>query len=292
MPFVAARWRVRTQTLSNADHTLVMGVLNVTPDSFSDGGSFRDAGVAVTAGLELWRQGADIVDVGGESTRPGAASVDLDEELGRVLPVVAGLVAEGVVVSIDTSKPAVAQAAVGSGAEIINDITGLRGAEMRRIAAECAAGVVLVHLRGTPQNMQDDPRYDDVVSDVLGEVEEGVARAIGDGVERDRICIDPGIGFGKTFDHNLELLGSLDRFVATAMPVLVGASRKGFLGWILDQAGHPAPAAGRDAATAATTAFAIAAGATVVRVHDVASTLQVARVADAIVRGGTTPPTG
>ncbi len=284
MTFTASEWRLRTTSLTTADHTLVMGVLNVTPDSFSDGGEVDGVEAAIAEGMRLWDEGADIVDVGGESTRPGAHPVDADEEIRRVLPVVDGLAAAGVIVSIDTSKPQVAGVALASGAEIVNDVTGLRSHEMRRVCAEAGAGVVLMHMRGSPTDMQRDPRYNDVVGEVAAYLMDAAGDAVAAGVERTRICIDPGIGFGKTFEHNLMLLADLERFVATGYPVLVGASRKGFLGWILERAGHPAAAHQRDAATAATTARAVAAGAAVVRVHDVAGALQVTRVSDAIVR--------
>jgi len=292
MPFAAVDWRVRTQTLTNADHTLIMGVLNVTPDSFSDGGRFATSSDAIAAGLHLRTSGADIVDVGGESTRPGAFPVDSDEELERVAPVVAGLAAEGVVVSIDTSKPVVAAAAVAHGAEIVNDVTGLRSPEMRHIVADTAVGAVVMHMRGTPATMQVDPQYNEVVSDVRTELAAAMDAAVAAGVDAAALCADPGIGFGKTLEHNLQLLAGLEELVGLGVPVLVGASRKGFLGAILDAAGHGAPADGRDAATAATTVRAITAGAMAVRAHNVASTLQVARVADAIVRAHSAQKSG
>lgn len=284
MTFTPVQWRIRTCTLTTADHTLIMGVLNVTPDSFSDGGRLGDVGAAVAEGLRLWGDGADIVDVGGESTRPGARPVAAAEEAERVVPVVRRLVEEGVVVSVDTSKPVVAEAALAAGAEVVNDISAFRDPDMARVCAAAGAGVVLMHMRGTPADMQDDPRYDDVVAEVAAALASAAATAAAAGIEPVRIAIDPGIGFGKTYADNLALLAGLGRFVASGHPVVVGASRKRFLGWILERAGHPAPPAGRDAATGATTVRAVDAGVAVVRVHNVASALQVARTADAIVR--------
>jgi len=273
--------------LSTADHTLVMGVLNVTPDSFSDGGRFdaTDAtDAAVAAGLDLWRQGADLVDVGGESTRPGSVGVSVAEETDRVISVVAALAAAGVLVSVDTSKPEVAAAALDAGAEVVNDITALADPDMAALCAARGPGVVLMHMQGTPETMQLDPRYHDVVAEVARYLIDRAAAAVAAGVDPARICLDPGIGFGKRLDHNLDLLSGVATLAATGYPVLIGTSRKGFLGEILATAGHGAPADRRDPATHATTALAVVAGAAVVRAHDVVGTLQAARTADAIVR--------
>ncbi len=295
----AVEWRVRTRTLGTADHTLVMGVLNVTPDSFSDGGRFDrrgdgsgvDHGAAVRAGLEMWEDGADLIDVGGESTRPGSSGIGLDEELDRVVPVVAELTAEGVTVSVDTTKREVAATALDSGAEVINDITALGDEAMAALCAERGAGVVLMHMQGTPTTMQHAPTYTDVLSEVRDYLLARADAAIRTGVQRERICIDPGIGFGKSFADNLNLLARLDVLVGSGFPVLVGSSRKAFLGAILDGTGHGVLARERDHATSATTALAVAAGVAVVRVHDVAAAVQAARTADAIVRGsGRTVP--
>lgn len=277
-------WQLRTRALSTRDHTLIMGILNVTPDSFSDGGAVADADDAIRRGLELWEAGADIVDVGGESTRPYAEPVTLDEELMRVAPVVEGLVESGVCVSVDTSKPEVAEVVVGAGAEIINDVRALQADGMAAVCAGAGVGVVLMHMQGSPETMQEDPRYDDVVAEVATFLSARADAAVAAGIDPARICIDPGIGFGKTFDHNLSLLSSVGRFAELGYPLLLGTSRKGFLGQILESAGHPAVSGSRDAATGATVALAIAAGATVVRVHDVVGALQVARTTDAIVR--------
>ncbi len=296
--FSAISWRLRSQELSTADHTLVMGVLNVTPDSFSDGGRFVDrAGgahvdAAVAVGVELWRQGADLVDVGGESTRPGADPLPVAEEIDRVIPVIAGLADLGVPVSVDTRRAEVAAAALAAGAEVVNDVSALADGDMAGVCADTGAGVVLMHMLGDPATMQQDPRYDDVVEEVAAYLAGRAEMAVAAGIDPGRICIDPGIGFGKTDAHNLALLANLGRFVATGLPVLVGASRKGFLGRLLDRAGHPVPPAGRDMATAATTALAISAGVAVIRAHEVGGTLQVARTADAIVRATRSDSTG
>jgi dihydropteroate synthase len=264
-----------------------MGVLNVTPDSFSDGGRFAttagvDAAAAAEAGKRLWDEGADIIDVGGESTRPGARPVAVETELERTIPVVSALAAEGKLVSIDTSKPDVAAAALRAGAVIVNDVTGLGDPAMVEICAAFGAGVVLMHMQGEPATMQDDPRYADVVTEVKTHL---VGRLERSGLDPATVCLDPGIGFGKTSDHNLTLLSHLQEFVSLGSPVLVGSSRKGFLGGILADAGcGEVSREQRDLATAATTVLAVAAGVAVVRVHNVSMTVDVVRVADAIVR--------
>ena len=265
-----------------------MGVLNVTPDSFSDGGLVDETGVdheaAFVRGKSMVDQGADVVDVGGESTRPGSAGVGADEEIRRVVPVVERLAAAGVVVSIDTSKAAVAQAALDAGAEIVNDVTALSDPEMAKVCAASGCGLVLMHMQGTPRTMQEAPQYDDVVLDVAYALRDAAAAAVESGIERSKIVLDPGIGFGKTWNHNLELLHNLERIALLGYPLLVGASRKSFLGAILDAAGHHTEPSERDPATLATVALAIASGVAAVRVHDVAGALQAARTADAIVR--------
>ncbi len=288
--FEEVSWRLRTRTLNTREHTLIMGVVNVTPDSFSDGGSFTtpraelDHDAAINHGLRLRESGADLVDVGGESTRPGSRGVDLAAELGRVIPVVEGLAAAGVIVSVDTSKAGVATAAIDAGAEVINDVTSLADPAMAPVCADAGVGVVLMHKQGPPETMQDDPHYGEVVSEVRDYLLDAAERARRAGIPSDRVCLDPGIGFGKTLEHNLELLARLDVLVAIGLPILVGASRKGSLGKILEQSGHPAPAPNRDPATGATVALAVAQGAAVVRVHNVGAALQAARTADAIVR--------
>lgn len=266
-----------------------MGIVNVTPDSFSDGGAFYrsgkfEPGRAIAHGLRLMAEGADLVDVGGESTRPGSEPVAADDELDRVIPVVEGLVSGGAVVSIDTSKVAVARAALDRGAHVLNDVTGLRDPALRRIVAEGGAGVVVMHMQGTPPTMQREPSYTDVVAEVRNFLVAQAQLAERDGIEASAICIDPGIGFGKTFEHNLALLAELEALVDCGYPVMLGASRKGFLGALLRAGGVDTSAVQRDPATAATTALAVAAGVRVVRVHDVAIAQQVVLTADAIVR--------
>ncbi|HEY5109444.1 MAG TPA: dihydropteroate synthase [Acidimicrobiales bacterium] len=252
------------------ERALVMGILNVTPDSFSDGGSWFEAGRAIARGLELIAEGADIVDVGGESTRPGAATVPVEEELRRGVPVVEAL-SPHVRVSIDTTKEAVAEAAVAAGATLINDVS----ASLWPAAARCGVGWVAMHRKGASATMQDDPRYDDVVTEVRDHLAGRAARAAEAGVEE--IWIDPGIGFGKTLDHNLELLAGLDALVATGHPVLVGTSRKAFLGVLAaGPDGAPAPVADRLPGSLATATWALQQGAGMVRVHDVAATVQAA----------------
>ena len=271
----------RTRALTTDDGTLVMGVLNVTPDSFSDGGLNADTVVAIARGREMASQGAAIVDVGGESTRPGADPVPADEEMRRVVPVVEALAADGIVVSIDTSKPEVAEAALAAGAEIVNDVTALGTPGMAELVGETGAGVVLMHMQGEPRTMQADPTYDDVVAEVTEFLVDRAASARAAGVGPERICLDPGIGFGKRLEHNLTLLGDGVRsLVATGHPVLVGASRKSFLQHLLGEIAMEE----RDAPSAAAHALAIAAGASVIRVHNVVMSLRIARVADAIVR--------
>jgi dihydropteroate synthase len=273
-------WRLRTRRIGNRDHTLIMGVVNVTPDSFSDGGDFADATEAIAHGRRLVSQGADVVDIGGESTRPGSEAVSADDELARVLPVVKALADDGVVVSIDTSKAAVAEQALAAGAEIVNDVSALGDPDMAGLVATTGAGVVLMHMRGKPSTMQQDPSYDDVVAEVRDELLEAARVAESAGIRIDQICLDPGIGFGKTVSHNLTLLRRLNQLTEAGYPILLGTSRKSFLGSIADVP----DAKDRDLATAATTALAVAAGVFCVRVHDVPGNLQSARIADAIVR--------
>jgi dihydropteroate synthase len=267
----------------------VMGVVNVTPDSFSDGGRYLDPEAAVSHGLELEAEGAAILDIGGESTRPGAAPVEVGEELRRVLPVIGGLVAAGVraQISIDTSKAAVADAALGAGATLVNDVTALKGdPEMAAVIAHAGAECCLMHMLGDPRTMQDDPRYDDVVTDVRAFLEERLGAAVAAGVAERRILLDPGIGFGKTAGHNLELLRRLGELVAMGRPVVIGTSRKSFLGALT----------GRDvehrlSGTIATNVLAYERGATIFRVHEVAPVVDALKVTAATV-AATTPTTG
>jgi dihydropteroate synthase len=260
---------------------LIMGVVNVTPDSFSDGGLFLDADAAVEHGLRLTAEGADILDIGGESTRPGADPVGEDEELRRVVPVIERLVRSGQArLSIDTTKAAVARAALAAGASLVNDVSALRfDPAMAGLVAETGAGCCLMHMLGEPRTMQEDPRYGDVVSDVKSFLEERLAFAVAEGVDEERVWLDPGIGFGKTVAHNLELLRRLGEIVAIGRPVVVGTSRKSFLGKL---AGGR-PEGERLPGTIATNVLALERGASVFRVHDVAPVVDALAVAAATV---------
>jgi dihydropteroate synthase len=261
---------------------LIMGVVNVTPDSFSDGGRFLDADAAVEHGLRLTAEGADILDIGGESTRPGAGPVGADEELRRVVPVIERLARSGQArLSIDTTKAGVARAALEAGASLVNDVSAFRfDANMAALVAETEAGCCLMHMLGEPRTMQENPRYDDVVSDVKAFLEERLAFAVGEGIEEDRVWLDPGIGFGKTVEHNLELLRRLDEIVAIGRPVVVGTSRKSFLGKLAGGRGEGERLPG----TIATNVLALERGATVFRVHDVAQNADALAVAAATFR--------
>jgi dihydropteroate synthase len=262
--------------------TLIMGVVNVTPDSFSDGGLYLDAEAAIAHGRELVRDGADLLDVGGESTRPGAEEVDAETERNRVEPVIAELTVElaqgGREISVDTSKLSVAEAALDAGATIVNDVTALRAdPEIGSLCAERGAGLVLMHMQGDPRTMQDEPRYDDVVDDVRAFLAERLQLALDAGVEEERVWLDPGIGFGKTLDHNLELLRRLGELRDLGRPLVVGTSRKSFIGRI-----DGSEVGERLGGTIASSVLAAAEGADVLRVHDVAEVAQAARVAAAI----------
>ena len=267
---------------------VVMGVVNVTPDSFSDGGAWLDPDAAIAHGRALVAQGATILDIGGESTRPGAEPVSEAEELRRVVPVLDGLAGAGARLSIDTSKAAVAAAALDAGASIVNDVTALRGdPAMAALIAERGCEVCLMHMLGEPRTMQRDPRYGDVVADVRAFLAERLEHAIGAGIAEERIWLDPGMGFGKTIDHNLELLARLDEIVALGRPVVVGTSRKSFLGTIT---GGREPGE-RIAGTIATNVIALTRGASVFRVHDVAEARDALLVAAATLRGRWLPRT-
>jgi dihydropteroate synthase len=247
----------------------IMGVVNVTPDSFSDGGRYFDAAAAIEHGLELAAEGAAILDVGGESTRPGAAPVPEAEELRRVIPVIEGLIARGAGarISIDTSKAGVAARALAAGASLVNDVTALRSdPEMAGVVAGAGVDCCLMHMLGDPRTMQDDPRYDDVVNDIKAFLAERMRAAVAAGIAEERILLDPGIGFGKTIEHNLELLRRLGEFLDLGRPLVVGTSRKAFLGRLT---GREAPE-DRLAGTIATNVLAYERGARVFRVHDVA----------------------
>ncbi len=273
-------WKLRTRELP-LDTPLLMGVVNVTPDSFSDGGETLERAAAVARGLQLVGQGASIVDVGGESTRPGAQPVDAHEEARRVVPVVAELAEKDVIVSVDTSKPQVARDALDAGAEIVNDVTACADPMMVEVVAGSGSGVVLMHMRGEPRTMQDDPTYEDVVEEVSEFLEQRSLALEAAGVDPRSIGVDPGIGFGKTVGHNLEILRRLDRLVALQRVVVLGASRKSFLGVVTGKR-HPAD---RDLATAVVTGIGVMAGVNVFRVHDAGSSADAAAVATAIVAG-------
>ena len=256
-----------------------MGILNVTPDSFSDGGRFGSPEGAVEHALRMAEEGADLIDVGGESTRPGSPPVPAAEELRRVMPVIEGLRGRlPVPISIDTSKAEVAREASGAGAAIVNDVTALRGdPAMAQVAREAGAGVVLMHMQGTPATMQDDPRYGDVVAEVAAFLRERLGAAQDAGIPAERIVLDPGIGFGKTFEHNLELFRRMRELCALGRPLLVGASRKAFIGRLLGL-----PVEERLEGTAAAVTAAVLAGARIVRVHDAREMARVVLVADAL----------
>ena len=246
-----------------------MAIVNVTPDSFSDGGKFLSSDRAVEQALQIVADGADILDIGGESTRPCADPVSAAEEIDRVLPVIENLAAETKVpISIDTSKANVAAAAIAAGAQIINDVTGLEGdPEMVGVAVQTKAGVCAMHMQGTPRTMQDDPQYDDVVADVSSWMKRRKERLLKAGIAAEKICLDPGIGFGKTFSHNVELLQRADEFLSLDAPILIGHSRKGFLGTLIGD-----PAVERDSGTLAITLMMASKGIHVVRVHEIAAT--------------------
>ncbi|MEU8935198.1 dihydropteroate synthase [Streptomyces sp. NPDC048409] len=266
------------------DRCAVMGVVNVTPDSFSDGGRWFDTAIAVKHGLDLVAEGADLVDVGGESTRPGATRVDEDEELRRVVPVVRGLAAEGVVVSVDTMRASVARQALAAGAALVNDVSGgLADPGMIPVVAESGAPFVVMHWRGFLEGGNVRGVYDDVVAEVIDELRARVDAVLAGGISPDRVVVDPGLGFSKDSEHDLSLLAHLGKLHALGHPVLVAASRKRFLGRVLaGPEGAPPPARERDAATAAVSALAAHAGAWAVRVHEVRATADAVRVARAI----------
>ena len=256
----------------------VMGILNVTPDSFSDGGVHFDRNVAIEAALRMESDGAAIVDVGGESTRPGSDEVSLDEELSRVIPVIEGIRARsGIRISVDTRKVRLAEAALDAGADLVNDVTALRDPEMRALVARRGVQVILMHMRGEPKTMQEHIHFDDVVADVARELQEWRDEAVAAGVKKENILIDPGLGFGKTYEHNLGILARCDEFRSIA-PVVIGASRKAFIGHLTGQPGGRARLAGSLGAVAA----AAKGCAAIVRVHDVRETVDFLKVLDAV----------
>ncbi|MCU0244521.1 MAG: dihydropteroate synthase [Acidobacteria bacterium] len=268
--------------------TWLMGIVNVTPDSFADGGRYADPARAVAHGLALVAEGADIVDVGGESTRPGSRPVPEAEETARVVPVVAGLRRESrALISVDTTKAAVARAALDAGADIVNDISAFRfDPAMAGVVARSGAGAVLMHMKGTPATMQDDPRYDDLVGEIAAFLDDRLRVAEAAGVPRERLVVDPGIGFGKTVEHNLEILRRAADFLALGRPLLLGFSRKAFLGRVL---GGLAPDE-RLEATLAAAVLAVERGAHILRVHDVGPVAKAVRAAEAILGPGPSGP--
>lgn len=261
--------------------THVMGILNITSDSFSDGGLYLGLDRAVARAKEMVAEGADIIDIGGESTRPYADPVPLAEEIARVIPVLERLVAEvNVPISVDTYKSEVARQALKRKATIINDISGLKAdPQMAEVVAEFGCPVVVMHIKGTPKNMQENPVYDDVVGEVMAYLQGSIEMALQAGVQKEKVIVDPGIGFGKTASHSLEILHRLAEFKALGQPILTGTSRKSFIGKVLDL-----PPAERLEGTAATVALSIASGADLVRVHDVKAMKRVVRMTDAIIR--------
>ena len=282
--FVLA-WHNHSLNLDNRTH--IMGVLNVTPDSFSDGGLYFQKDKAIEQGLAMAYEGADIIDIGGESTRPYCDTVSPDEELDRVIPVIESLSKEiKIPISIDTCKATVARDALRAGASIINDISALRfDSEMASVAAEAGVPIILMHMQGTPGNMQNNPTYDHLIPEILDFLKNAIERAVKAGIRKDLIIIDPGIGFGKTFDHNFEIIKELNRFGSLGRPILLGTSRKAFIGHILDKEPNE-----RDNGTMVTVSASILNGAHIVRVHNVKRTLETVKVIDAIRMAGQEAP--
>jgi dihydropteroate synthase len=277
-------WRIGDRAFDCSQRTLVMGILNVTPDSFSDGGRFFSEVYAARHAIQMVADGADLIDVGGESTRPGSDPVPVEEELARVLPVIGRLVDDvsGVPISIDTRKAEVADAAIDAGATIVNDVSGGRDPAMFDVVRERRAAIVLMHMKGEPKTMQEAPTYDDVVSEVRGYLSERVEAAEFAGIEAERIAIDPGIGFGKELEDNLAVMRGVGALLELGRPVLVGPSRKRFIGSLLGEL----PPEERVEGTAGAVAWLVTRGAHIVRVHDVREMVRVVRVVDAIARAG------
>jgi dihydropteroate synthase len=279
------RLRLRSRALVLGERTLIMGVLNVTPDSFSDGGAYLDSEAAIARGLQLEQDGADILDIGGESTRPGATPVFIEEEQRRILAVIEGLRGKlRIPISVDTRRAEVAKAALDAGAEIVNDVSGLRAdAHLAGMAQRARAPLVLMHMRGTPQTMQKKPFARDVMRNVLAGLRGSIAVARRAGVAKSQLLVDPGIGFGKSHEQNFEILARLAELARLGCPIIIGSSRKAFLGKALAKLGEPpAPPEKRLLGTAVTVTAAILAGAHIVRVHDVSEMARVAQVADRI----------
>ena len=281
------RLQLRSRALILGERTLIMGVLNVTPDSFSDGGAYLDTEAAIARALQLEQDGADILDVGGESTRPGATPVSVDAEHRRVLPVIEGLRGKlRIPISVDTRRVAVAEAALAVGAEIVNDVSGLRSdPRLAEVAQRARAALILMHMRGTPRTMQRKPFAREILRDVTSGLRNSMALARRSGIAKSRLVLDPGIGFGKSHEQNFEILARLPELARLGCPIVVGTSRKAFLGKALAKPGEPpAPLEDRLLGTAATVAASILGGAHIVRVHDVAEMARVARVADRLVQ--------
>jgi dihydropteroate synthase len=286
------RLRLPSRTLILGERTLIMGVLNITPDSFSDGGAFLDSGAAVARGLQIEQDGADILDIGGESTRPGATPITSEVELRRILPVIHVLRGKlRIPISVDTRNADVAEAALDAGAEIVNDVSGLRAdPRVGEAARRAHAPLILMHMRGTPRTMQRGPFARDVIRDAMDGLREAVARAKRAGLAKSQLLLDPGIGFGKKHEQNFEILARLTEFARLGFPIVVGTSRKAFLGKALaEPGGANVPPEERLLGTAAAVTASILGGAHIVRVHDVAEMVRVARVADAIPRAVSRP---
>ena len=277
------RLRLRSRTLILGERTLVMGILNITPDSFSDGGKYLDSEAAIARALQIEENGADLIDIGGESTRPGAAPITSEEELGRILPVIQVLSGKlRIPISVDTRRSEVGEAAVEAGAEILNDVSGLRtDPRLGEVARRARAPLILMHMRGAPRTMQRGPFARDVIRDVTTGLRQSVARARRAGLAKTQLLVDPGIGFGKKFEQNFEILARLPEFARLGFPIVVGTSRKAFLGKALaEPGGSSVPPGERLLGTAATVTASILGGAHIVRVHDVAEMVRVARLAD------------
>jgi dihydropteroate synthase len=276
------RWSIRSRALLLGERTLIMGVLNVTPDSFSDGGMFLTIEKAVARGMEIEAAGADILDIGGESTRPGARAISAEVESERVIPIIRALRRKiKIPISIDTRRAVVAKQALEAGAEIVNDVSALAFDEqMAEVVSRSRAGVILMHMRGSPESMQKEPFARNVIADVRAGLRRALARAKRAGVERSKIVLDPGIGFGKSYAQNFEILTHLSEIAKLGFPLLVGPSRKGFIGAAISKAKRPAPPSERVWGTAAAVTAATLNGAHIVRAHDVREMVQVARVAD------------
>ncbi len=274
------KWSDYTLELGRRTH--IMGVLNVTPDSFSDGGLYFQRDKAIEHGLSMAQDGADIIDVGGESTRPYSEKISLQEELDRVIPVIQALSSEiKIPISIDTYRAEVARQALQAGASIINDISALRfDPDMISVAAEAGVPVVLMHMQGSPIDMQKDPTYENLIPEILDFLKDAIDRAVAGGIQKDMIIVDPGIGFGKTFDHNLQIIRELNQFSVLERPVMLGTSNKAFIGHILSKEPHE-----RDTGSMATVAAGVLNGAHIVRVHNVEKTVETIKIIDAIKRG-------